>query len=57
MNILLDYEKSELYQMLESFEQPKYRVDQLVNALYSGKDYDDKINLPSSFLDSLKNFN
>ena len=33
MNILLDYEKEELYQMLESFGQPKYRVDQLVNAI------------------------
>ena len=38
---LLDYEKNELYQMLESFGEPKYRVDQLVNAIYSGKDYDD----------------
>ena len=56
MNILLDYEKNELYQMLESFEQPKYRVDQLVNAIYGGKDFDDKMNLPSSFLESLKKF-
>ena len=57
MNILLDYEKNELYQMLESLGEPKYRVDQLINAIYSGKDYDDKINLPKSFLDSLKNYN
>ena len=56
MNILLDYEKQELYQMLDSFGEPKYRVDQLVNALYSGKDYDDKINLPSTFLESLKSY-
>lgn len=57
MNILLDYEKEELYQMLESFGEPKYRVDQLVNAIYGGKDYDDKINLPSAFLEQLKNYN
>ena len=40
--------------MLEQFGEPKYRVDQLVNAIYGGKDYDDKINLPSSFLEKLK---
>ena len=42
--------------MLESFGQPKYRVDQLVNAMYSGKNYDDKTNLPSAFLEQLHNF-
>ncbi len=57
MNILLDYEKEELYQMLESFGQPRYRVDQLVNAIYGGKDYDDKVNLPSTFMEQLKNYN
>ena len=56
MNILLDYEKQELYQMLEQFGEPKYRVDQLVNAIYGGKDYNDKINLPSSFLDKLNSY-
>ena len=56
MNILLDYEKEELYQMLESFGEPKYRVDQLVNAIYGGKDYDDKTNLPSAFLEKLKSY-
>lgn len=56
MNILLDYEKQELYQMLEQFGEPKYRVDQLVNAIYAGKDYNDKINLPSSFLDKLNSY-
>lgn len=56
MNILLDYNKEELYSMLESFGEPKYRVDQLINAMFSGKDYGDKINIPSSFLDKLKGF-
>lgn len=56
MNILLDYDKSELYQMLETFGEPRYRVDQLINAIYSGKDYGDKLNLPSSFMLKLQEF-
>lgn len=56
MNILLDYEKNELYNVLESLGEPKYRVDQLVNAIYNGKDYVDKINLPASFLENLKKY-
>lgn len=57
MTILLDYEREELYSMLESFGEPKYRVDQLLTAMYNGKDYDDKINVPKSFLDKLKELN
>jgi len=54
MTTLLDYEKSELYTMLENFGEPKYRVDQLVNAIYNGKDYEDNMNLPKSMLDKLQ---
>jgi len=57
MNKLLDYEKNELYQMLESFGEPKYRVDQLIDAIYNGKDYEDRVNLPSSFMSKLKEYN
>ena len=57
MNILLDYDKTELYQMLESFGEPKYRIDQLVNAIYGGKNYEDKVNLPASFMQKLKDYN
>jgi len=57
MNILLDYEKEELYKVLESFEQPKFRVDQLMNAIYNGKDYEDNINVPKPFLNKLKELN
>lgn len=56
MNILLDYEKSELFQMLESFGEPKFRVQQLVDAIYNGKDYGDNINLPKTFLQKLEEF-
>jgi hypothetical protein len=38
MTILLDYNKEELYKMFENFNMPKFRIDQLVNAIYSGKD-------------------
>ncbi|MBE5735854.1 MAG: 23S rRNA (adenine(2503)-C(2))-methyltransferase RlmN [Clostridiales bacterium] len=54
MNILLDYEKNELYTMLEPLGEKKFRVDQLVNAIYNGKDYEDNINVPAGFLDKLK---
>lgn len=54
MTILLDYEREELYSMLESFGEPKYRVDQLLTAMYNGKDYEDNINVPKAFLDKLK---
>ena len=57
MNILLDYEKSELFQMLDSFGEPKFRVQQLVDAIYNGKDYGDNINLPKAFLQKLEEFN
>ena len=54
MNILLDYEKQELYKSLETLGEPKFRVDQLVNAIYNGKDYEDNINLPKTFLTKLQ---
>lgn len=57
MNILLDYNKNELYSMLEPIGEPKYRVNQLLDAMYAGKDYEDKMNLPSSFLQKLQDYN
>ena len=55
MTILLDYNKEELYKMFENFNMPKFRIDQLVNAIYSGKDYGDNINLPRDFLEKIQN--
>ena len=54
MNILLDYEKNELYNALEGLGEPKFRVDQLVNAIYNGKDYENNINLPKTFIEKLQ---
>lgn len=53
MNILLDYNKQQLYSMLAPFEQPKFRVDQLLNGIYNGKDYEDNINVPKDLLEKL----
>lgn len=55
MTVLLDYEKTELINMFSNFDIPKFRIDQLVNAMYNGKDYEDNMNLPKDFLDKLKN--
>lgn len=54
MTILLDYKKEELYNVLSSLDLPKYRIDQLVNAIYNGKDYEDNVNLPKEILSKLK---
>ena len=51
----MDYEKEELYNVLASQNVPKFRIDQLVNAMYNGKDYGDVINLPKDFLENLNN--
>ena len=55
MTILMDYEKEELYNVLASQNVPKFRIDQLVNAMYNVKDYGDVINLPKDFLENLNN--
>ena len=54
MNIILDYDKNELIRALEGIDIPKYRVDQLMTAVYMGKDFEDNINLPKSLLMQLK---
>lgn len=54
MTILLDYEKNELYKNFEGFNIQKFRVDQLVTAMYNGKDFEDNINLPKDFLNKIQ---
>ncbi|MBE5738318.1 MAG: 23S rRNA (adenine(2503)-C(2))-methyltransferase RlmN [Clostridiales bacterium] len=54
MTILLDYDREELHNMLDGFGEPKYRVDQLFSAMYSGKDYGDNINVPYTFKNKLQ---
>lgn len=51
---LLDYTLDELYAKLEPLGEKKYRVDQLMSAVYNGKSYGDNVNLPKSFLENLK---
>ncbi len=51
---LLDYNKTELIEIVAAYKQEKFRAEQLFTALHNGKDYDDKMNLPKSFLNTLK---
>lgn len=51
---LLDYSLSELNEIVVSLGESKFRGSQLYTAMLNGKDYDDKINLPKSFLNTLK---
>ena len=54
MTNLLDYTKEELLEIVNAYEQPRYRAEQLYNALQNGKDYGDNINLPKEFLIKLQ---
>ncbi len=57
MTILLDYTKEELTEIVLGYGQPKFRAEQLYNALYNGKDYEDKMNLPKNFIEKLQEGN
>ncbi len=54
MKILLDYTLDELKGIMLSLGEQKFRAEQLFNALQSGKDYGDKLNLPKSLLEKLQ---
>ena len=54
MKILLDFTKQELMGLMLNLGEEKYRAEQLFNVLQSGKDYNDKVNIPKSLLDKLK---
>lgn len=51
---LMDYTKQELTEIVVSLGESKFRGAQLFDAILSGKNYRDKINLPKSFLNSLQ---
>lgn len=51
---LLDYTLNELNEIVVSLGESKFRASQLYTAMLNGKDYDDKINLPKAFLNTLK---
>ena len=54
MKILLDYNLMELEEIIVAMGEPKFRAKQLLDAVYNGKDYDNKININKSLLDKLK---
>ncbi len=57
MKILLDYNLQELEELVVALEEPKFRAKQLLDALYNGKNYNDKLNLNKSLVDKLSNSN
>lgn len=54
MKILLDYNLAELEEIIIALGEPKFRAKQLLDCLYNGKDFSDKMNLNKSLLDKLK---
>ena len=54
MKILLDYTQEELKGIMLSLGEQKFRSGQLFQALQSGKDYGDKLNLPKTLLEKLQ---
>ena len=54
MKILLDYTKQELMGLMLNWGEEKYRAEQLFNAMQNGKNYDDKINVPKSLIEKLR---
>ena len=55
MKILLDYNMEELEEIIVAMGEPKFRAKQLLDAIYNGKNYDDKININKGLLDKLSN--
>ena len=51
---LMDYNLNELNEIVLSLGESKFRGNQLYNAMLNGKDYEDKINLPKTFLNNLQ---
>ncbi len=54
MKILLDYSLQELEEIIVSLGEQKFRAKQLLDAIYNGKDYSDKININKSLIDKLQ---
>ena len=54
MKILLDFTKQELMGLMLNLGEQKYRAEQLFTALQNGKDYNDKMNIPKTLLEKLK---
>lgn len=50
---LLDYNQEELTKFVLSLDEPKFRANQLYNAMLNGKNYSDSTVLPKGFLEKL----
>lgn len=54
--ILLDYNLQELQQLMQQFNEPKYRAKQLLDSLLLGQNIDTNTTLPKSLKDKLSTF-
>ncbi len=57
MTILMDYTKDELAEIFSAYKEPKFRGEQVYTAIFNGKNYGDKMNLPKQLLLSLQEKN
>ena len=54
MKIAMDFNLQELEELILALNEPKFRAKQLLDAIYNGKNYEDKININKSLKDKLK---
>lgn len=54
MNNLLDYNLNELSSIIQNLEEPKYRANQLYNAILNGKNFSQSTVLPKTMLEKLQ---
>ncbi len=54
MKILLDYNLEEIEEIVVAMGEPKFRAKQLQDAIYNGKNYNDKINVNKSLIEKMK---
>ncbi|MBE5735013.1 MAG: 23S rRNA (adenine(2503)-C(2))-methyltransferase RlmN [Clostridiales bacterium] len=53
MKILLDYNLEELEEIVMAMGEPKFRAKQLLDAMYNGKNFGEKININKSLLEKI----
>ena len=57
MKIVLDYNLEELEEVIVALGESKFRAKQILDAVYNGKDYADKLNINKKLLDKMKELN
>ena len=57
MKIVLDYNLEELEELIVALGESKFRAKQILDAVYNGKDYNDKLNINKKLLDTMQELN